>query len=84
MADTNSTNAQQNTNPNASAAQSPLLTGRKKIYWNPVDLSVDENVLEAVEQTMIAHQENREAMRYLKDFTKADVKQDDKRVASLN
>lgn len=137
MADTTSTNAQQNTNPNASAAQSPLLTGRKKIYWNPVDLSVDENVLAAVEQTMIAHQENRIAMRYLKeyekgdqpifyrvktireeinvhcmanyaklitdfkvgyefaspimfvqraadDFTKADAKQDDKRVASLN
>ena len=137
MADTTSTTAQQNTNANASAAQSPLLTGRKKIYWNPVDLSVDENVLEAVEQTMIAHQENRIAMRYLKeyekgdqpifyrvktirkeinvhcmanyaklitdfkvgyefaspimfvqraadDFTKADAKQDDKRVASLN
>lgn len=138
MADTTSTTTtQQNTNPNASAAQSPLLTGRKKIYWNPVDLSVDENVLEAVEQTMIAHQENRSDMRYLKeyekgdqpifyrvktiredvnvhcmanyaklitdfkvgyefaspimfvqraadDFTKADAKQDDKRVASLN
>ena len=134
MAETST--AKQN-NPNASAAQSPLLTGRKKIFWNPVDLSVDDNVIEAVEQTMIVHTENREEMRYLKryergdqpifyrvkdirseinihacanyaklitdfkvgyefaspimfvqraadDFTKADSKQDDKRVASLN
>lgn len=137
MADTTSTTAKQNTNPNASAAQSPLFTGRKKIYWLPVDLSIDENVLEAVEQTMIAHQENRVEMLYLQkyekgdqpifyrvktiredvnvhcmanyaalitnfkigyefaspimfvqraadDFTKADVKQDDKRVSALN
>ena len=72
MADTTSTNAKQNTNPNASAAQSPLFTGRKKIYWIPVDLSIDENVLDAVEQTMIAHQENRAAMLYLQKYEKGD------------
>ena len=75
MADTTSTtNTQQNTiqNPNAGAAQSPLLTGRKKIYWNPVDLSVNENVLEAVEQTMVVHLENRAQMRYLKEYEKGD------------
>ena len=135
MADTSTT--KQNNNPNASLAQSPLLKGRRKIYWNPVDLSVNENVLAAVEQTMLVHFLNRSEMQYLKDyekgdqpifyrvkdirpeinvktaanyaalitnfkigyefaspimfvqraaddFTKADVKQDDKRVASLN
>lgn len=72
MADATNTNAQQNTNPNASDAQSPLFTGRKKIYWLPVDLSIDENVLDAVEQTMIAHQENRAAMLYLQKYEKGD------------
>lgn len=135
MAENTSTNAQQNTR--ACAAQSPLFTGRKRIYCDPVDLSVNSNVLGVIEKTMLAHLENRNDMAYLKkyekgdqpifyrvkdvrpeinvklcsnyaklitdfkvgyefaspimfvqraadDFTKADVKQDDKRVASLN
>ena len=71
MADTtNSTETKQNKNPNATVAQSPLLTGRKTIYINPMDLSVDENLIAAVEQTMIAHADNREDMRYLKEYEK--------------
>ena len=64
MADTQTQNTnettQQNTTPNA---QSPLLTGRKVIYINPMDLSVDENLIAAVEQTMLVHAENRDDMR---------------------
>ena len=71
MADTTtSTETKQNKNPNATVAQSPLLTGRKTIYINPMDLSVDENLIAAVEQTMIAHADNREDMRYLKEYEK--------------
>ena len=71
MADTQTQNTnettQQNTTPNA---QSPLLTGRKVIYINPMDLSVDENLIAAVEQTMLVHTENRDDMRYLKEYEK--------------
>ena len=71
MADTQTQNTnettQQNTTPNA---QSPLLTGRKVIYINPMDLSVDENLIAAVEQTMLVHAENRDDMRYLKEYEK--------------
>ena len=71
MADTSNT-TKQNNNPNASVAQSPLLKGRRKIYWNPVDLSVNENVLAAVDQTMLVHLLNRSEMQYLKDYEKGD------------
>lgn len=72
MADTqtqtqNTNETQQNTTNNA---QSPLLTGRKVIYLNPMDLSVDENLIAAVDQTMLVHVENREDMRYLKEYEK--------------
>ena len=73
MADNQSVNeTKQNNNPNASEAQSPLLTGRKTIYINPMDLSVDDNLIAAVEQTMIAHVQNRDDMRYLKKYEKGD------------
>lgn len=133
-----STNTATTTESNAySNAMSPLFTGRNVIYANPIDLSVDANVIATYEQTMLKHLINRDEMSYLKkyekgdqpifyrvkqvraeinihacsnyarlitdfhvgyqfgspvtfvqrakdDFTKADAKQDDKRVAMLN
>ena len=52
MADTNQT--ENNTN-SVGVAQSPIFTGRRTIYWEPVELT-DANVLEIVEQTMLAHE----------------------------
>jgi SPP1 family phage portal protein len=53
-------------------AMSPLYTGRKTIYANPVDLSVDSNVLAVLEQSMIDHEVNRTEMKYLKEYEKGD------------
>lgn len=52
-------------------AQSPIFTGRRTIYWEPVALT-DENVLEIVEQTMNTHLINRDEMVYLKKYEKGD------------
>lgn len=54
------------------SAMSPLMTGRKTIYANPIDLSVDENVLAVLEQSMIDHLVNRDNMKYLKEYEKGD------------
>jgi len=137
MAENTNTNTNDNTeSQGVGVAQSPIFTGRKTIYWEPVELT-DAAVLEIVDQTMLAHEINRDEMVYLRnyergdqpifyrvkevrsginvkvaanyakmitdfnvgyefgspimfvqrasdDFTKADPKQDDKRVATLN
>ena len=76
MADNTNTN---NTNENESkteynglsTAQSPIFTGRKTIYWEPVELT-DKAVLAIVGQTMLAHEINRDEMLYLKKYEKGD------------
>ena len=58
MAMATETNEKKN-NDRKSQAMSPLFTGRKTIYYDAVDLSVDANVITLVERTMIAHALNR-------------------------
>lgn len=70
MAETTNTN-EQNTDSRRNA-MSPLFTGRKTIYWHDVDLSVDANVIDAVEQTMIVHLLNRDEMIYLRKYERGD------------
>ena len=67
MAETNTTEKQNSTG----TAQSPIFTGRRTIYWEPVELT-DANVLEIIEQTMLAHEINRDEMVYLKKYEKGD------------
>lgn len=55
-----------------SNAMSPLYTGRRVIYVNPVDLSVDENAIAAYQQSMIDHLVNRDEMEYLRKYEKGD------------
>lgn len=69
---TNNTNSNTNTeNQGVGVAQSPIFTGRKTIYWEPVELT-DDVVLNIVEQTMLAHEINRDEMVYLKQYEKGD------------
>ena len=68
MADSNQT---ENKTNSVGVAQSPIFTGRRTIYWEPVELT-DANVLEIVEQTMLAHEINRDEMVYLKKYEKGD------------
>ena len=70
MAENQSANTETKQNSNATAAQSPLFTGRRTIYINPMDLSVDANLIAAVRQTMLVHAENRSEMLYLKEYEK--------------
>lgn len=70
MAENQSASTETKQNSNATAAQSPLFTGRKTIYINPMDLSVDANLIAAVRQTMLIHSENRSEMVYLKEYEK--------------
>ena len=70
MAENQSANTETKQNSNATAAQSPLFTGRRTIYINPMDLSVDANLIAAVRQTMLVHEENRSEMLYLKEYEK--------------
>ena len=65
------TNEKQN-NTLLSEAMSPLFTGRKTIYIDPIDLSKNENVLAALDQTMIDHLVNRDQMEYLIKYEKGD------------
>lgn len=65
-------NTNQNTNEKvniARNAQSPIFTGRKTIYWEPVEMT-DANVLAMVEQTMVLHEINRMEMAYLREYEK--------------
>ena len=73
MAENTNTSTNTNTEQNGGVgvAQSPIFTGRRTIYWDPVELT-DENVLDIVEQTMIAHGINRDEMVYLKKYEKGD------------
>lgn len=65
------TNEKKN-NDRKSQAMSPLFTGRKTIYYDAVDLSVDANVITLVERTMIAHALNRDEMIYLRQYERGD------------
>lgn len=53
-------------------AMSPLFKGRKTIYIDPVDLSVNSNLLAALEQTMLEHLKNRDEMKYLMEYERGD------------
>ena len=68
MADNNTTNTEERKN-SIGIAQSPLYTGRRTIYCEPVELT-DANVLAIVEQTMALHEINRDEMVYLKRYEK--------------
>lgn len=63
------TNEKQN-NTLLSEAMSPLFTGRKTIYIDPIDLSKNENVLAVLARTMIEHLVNRDQMQYLIEYEK--------------
>lgn len=69
---TNTTTTESVTVTSGGNAMSPLFTGRKVIYANPTDLSVDANVIAMLEQTMLDHLINRDAMEYLKRYEKGD------------
>ena len=65
------TNEKQNTD-SRSEAMSPLFTGRKTIYADPIDLSIDDNVLAVLDKTMLVHLVNRENMKYLLEYERGD------------
>ena len=65
------TNEKQNTD-SRSEAMSPLFTGRKTIYADPIDLSIDDNVLAVLAETMLVHLVNRENMKYLLEYERGD------------
>lgn len=75
MADNTNTNTNENTeSQGVGVAQSPIFTGRKTIYWDPVDEAnlSDIDVLYIVEQTMIEHEINRDQMVYLRNYERGD------------
>ena len=71
MAENTNTN-EQNSQNSIGVAQSPILTGRRTIYWEPVELT-DANVLDIVEQTILAHEINRDEMVFLKQYERGDM-----------
>lgn len=71
MADEQTTNSTNNNTGIAASAQSPIFTGRRIIYWEPVKIT-SGNILSIIEQTMICHEMNRCEMQYLREYEKGD------------
>jgi len=69
MADEQNTKTNKNTDGIAATAQSPIFTGRRIVYWNPVEVT-SGNILGIIENTMIVHEVNRSEMMYLREYEK--------------